>query len=484
MKLANSPSSCKVYTPQDLATAMVNTLGDGPDFLWLEPSHGRGVFVESLARLGVPKNRIVAVDLDLAQAPADKLATTYRGIDFLRWSQETQDRFHRVVGNPPFVSIGSLAPSLKRSAEPTKDVNGKPIGRGANLWYAFVLASLRLLRNGGSMAFVLPSAAEFADYANAMRSTVLERFGALELYRCRTSLFEDVQEGTVVAVARNFGSQPCLVRRRLFNSKAGLIEGLSRSGSIYGRACRPIRRYSGSGMVELKAVASINLGGVTGDARFFLMTEAERKSNRLPTAAFTRVVSKAKHLRSASIDRELWNSLKEGGHRVWLFRPTKALANHPKVRRYLRLAHEDGGCNRKAYKVSIRNPWFRTPLPETPDAFLSGMSESGPWFCINNMPHLNASNTLYVVRFRDRDPEAWYQWSVALLTTIVQRQMRRMGRRYADGLIKFEPGALGNIRLPRLRTDVDLKPLYHRAVAALLNGDSRTARAIANSVLA
>ena len=102
MRLAFPPDSSKVYTQADLAEAMVWALGDEPILSWLEPSHGRGVFVEAISRLGVRRKRIVAIDLDRKVSVADDLAMTFRGVDFLRWAAQTQQRFDRIVGNPPF----------------------------------------------------------------------------------------------------------------------------------------------------------------------------------------------------------------------------------------------------------------------------------------------------------------------------------------------------------------------------------------------
>src|SRR6266542_6373358 len=121
-------------------------------------------------------------------------------------------------------------------------------------------------------------------------------------------------------------------------------------------------------------------------------------------------------------------------------------------------------------------------MPESADAFLSGMSQYGPWMCINEMHGLNATNTLYIVTFRSRVRELWYMWALALLSSIAQRQIRRIGRRYADGLIKYEPGQLGEIQLPRLREDADFRSLYQRAIRAFIAGDSRTAKDIADSI--
>ena len=72
-------------------------------------------------------------------------------------------------------------------------------------------------------------------------------------------------------------------------------------------------------------------------------------------------------------------------------------------------------------------------------------------------------------------------WALALLTSIAQRQIRGIGRHYADGLVKYEPGAMGEIELPRLNPNSDHRRLYDKAVAALLAFDLTSAKAIADS---
>ena len=484
VRLAPPPISCKVYTPAVLADAIVSALGDEPQASWLEPSHGTGVFIDAIARLGAPKERIVAIDLDRTSSPADDLATTIRGVDFLRWANKTERKFDRIVGNPPFIAINRLPQNLQSVAASILDSNGRPIGRGANVWYAFVLASIRLLKDGGYLAFVLPSAAEFADYSAAIRRAVRETFGILELYRCKRPLFENVQEGTLVAIARGYKTPPCKVSRKHFATRDALINGLLKSGSHNGHKCPSGVAGSATSKITFDAVAEIRLGGVTGDASYFLMNEEKRLDLGLPKSSLIPVVSKAKHLQSPSLRVMEWEKLKSSGQRIWLFNPPARATTHPKVKHYLDLADNAGGCNRSAYKVTIRDPWYRTPMPNTPDAFLSGMNQHGPWLSFNEMDGLNATNTLYVVTFRTRSREAWYMWALALLSSTAQRQIRRIGRRYADGLIKYEPGALGKIELPTLKEDADHRSLYARAVRALLAEDLRMAKDIADSVIA
>jgi adenine-specific DNA-methyltransferase len=482
MRLAHPPKSCKVYTPTSLAEAMVIALGDEPHFRWLEPSHGKGAFLQALALKRISSERIVAVDLDPMPASNDKLAKTIRGVDFLRWASETEERFDRIVGNPPYVAISQLPISLRRVAAEVTDLSSRPIGKGANVWYAFVLASLRLLNPKGSLAFVLPSCAEFADYSKAIRSAVREQFERLEVYRSARPLFPDVQEGSLVVIARTFQSRPFRIVRRRFATPADLIARLSKPTLITGRPCPQRAGFTADGNIGFSSVVNIRLGGVTGDASYFLMNEEKRQQLNLPVAALTPVVSRARQLQSSFIGEADWDRLKQEGSRVWLFNPAESVVQHPAVKKYIRRSVD--GCNRSAFKIRNRKPWYRTPLSPTPHAFLSGMSQFGPWLCINEMPGLNATNTLYVVTFRNANRNERYGYALALLTTFVRKQLRHLGRRYADGLVKYEPSALAGLRLPVMKRDGDFRVLYRSAVQALLSGRVKDAMQIADSALA
>jgi len=484
VKLPIPPKSCQVYTPSPLAQAMVQALNNDPKSLWLEPSHGRGVFLDALANVGVPKDQICALDLDPNKSPADALASTTRGVDFLRWSFYTEQRFDRIIGNPPFAAIKSLPTRLQISAAGIKDLDGFPIGRGANLWYAFVVASLKILREGGSLGFVLPSSAEYADYSLAIRAAVRSRFRQLELHRCNRPLFANVQEGTVVAIGRGYGEGPCQFRRKEYDEPEKLIASISNPLPSNGRHCLVVPSNDGRRTVRLGNIAEIRLGGVTGDARYFLLKDDKRVSLGLPRSAVIPVVTRAKHLKSAILTEKAWESLRLKGERVWLFNPVGQSFENRSVQRYLRLAEDRGGCNRSGFKVSRRTPWYRTPLPKAPHAFISGMGAVGPWICFNEKPGLNATNTLYVVTFNDTvSRNQRYGWSLALLSSFAQRQLRRLGRQYADGLVKYEPGTLANIELPRLKIGLQMRPIYVKAVRALIANDRSASRRIADAAI-
>ncbi len=487
MGLPTPPESCTVCTPAPLANALVRALRDEPTSLWLEPCVGGGAFLRALSDLGVKSTQIVAVDLEPTPRTEDALARTTRGIDFLAWSRTSSSTFDKIVANPPYVAIAKLDPVLRQSALAVSTPNGGLVPRGSNYWYAFLCASLKLLRPGGDLGFVLPAAWDYADYAAALRDSITRSFAHFEIHRSRRPMFDVVQDGCIVIIGRGFSEPSQDVVRCEHESGDALIAALHPSRSILAQgariaASRPSRAAPPrSGTRRLGDILTIRLGGVTGDARYFLLTESERRKRRLPVKCLRPVVSKARHLVSAELTRPDWEALRASGKRIWLFDPPPSLASHPAVRAYLQLPPSSGGCRRDRYKITNRSPWYRTPLPRRVDGFLSGMTQLGPWICLRAMPRLTATNTLYSLRFRGRvtqDEKA--AWALSLLTSPARRLLEPVGRLYPDGLVKYEPGDL--LDLPLLvPSKVDgARAWYLETVEALLSGDVAMARDMAD----
>jgi type I restriction-modification system DNA methylase subunit len=95
------PPSCKVYTPRQLAEAMVHALEPGPLDLWLDPCMGPGAFIAPLRENGVCKERIVGIDIEPLSGIQEQGATTIRGVDFFTWCASTERRFTKIIANPP-----------------------------------------------------------------------------------------------------------------------------------------------------------------------------------------------------------------------------------------------------------------------------------------------------------------------------------------------------------------------------------------------
>jgi len=338
------------------------------------------------------------------------------------------------------------------------------------------------------MCFVLPAAFDYADYAAPLRNLLPQRFERFDVHRSRRPAFKPIQDGSVVIVGRGFGpSGDGDARRFEHDSPDDLIGALPQSDKDI-----PSRRLRRSPRPRLFAirkdtrklgdVVRIRLGGVTGDARYFLLTEAKRQERRLPVDVVLPVLSRARHLAAGEMSRSDWLSLRDGNERVWLFDPPRRLLEHPSVSAYLNLDPSSGGCMRSRYKIASRTPWYRVPLPKRVDGFITGMSQFGPWISLRAMPSLTATNTLYVVTYREqlsRDGKA--AWAMSLLTSSVRRKLEPLGRLYADGLLKYEPGDLLDLPVPIPRRIEGAADCYLQVVKALLRGEVEESRAMADS---
>jgi adenine-specific DNA-methyltransferase len=479
------PVSSTVFTPQPLAAAMVRASAGGRECLWLDPCVGDGAFVTEMSLLGVPRVRIRALDISAKPAERDALATTQRGVDFIDWASRHRASVDRIVMNPPYVALSRLHGAPLQRALQLELAVDKRLPLKANYWCAFILSGIQCLRPAGTMVAVLPAAWDFAKYAARVRDTVLHAFGEVWVVRCATPMFPTVKDGAVVVVARRRGEQPGVLRRvevpDIDGATSALLDIAEQRAPMGTAVVRGlVLPAHASKFARLDELIDIRIGGVTGDAQYFLLTEQKRIALGLPRASVRPVLSRSMHLSSAIISKAKWQRLRDGGARVWLFRPAGVALKHPAVRRHLQNG-QGGECNLSALKVSGRKPWHRTPLPKRVQGFLSGMSKRLPFLVLHDMEGLTATNTLYVVSFRNAtravDRAAL---GIVLLTSRVRRELAQHARVYADGLLKLEPTELGRIRVPVVETRRGALAVFRHATALLLAGKEAEAEALAD----
>lgn len=463
--------------------AMVRAISK-PGARWLDPCVGEGAFPVALAKLGVQSDRIVAIDLNRKECLTDRLTTIARGIDFIAWAQKLDGQFDCIVANPPFTPLSRLSQRLRKSAIAVSVGDARPIRLGANYWCAFLCQSLRLLRPNGNICFVLPASWEYADYAKSIRALVPRQFARFEVHRSAEPMFPTVRDGSVLVIGRGYRAvhqeisyhqhanaralADCLSNPQTDEKVASIASLTSQAGNLR--------------QVPLGDVMKVQIGAVTGDSSYFLMNDRRRRELGLPVTSMYPVVSGARDLIGPTMNKATWNELRRLNARVWLFRPATSAVTHGSVRAYLDLAASDGGCNRHAHHVLRRETWYLTTMPRRPDGFMSGMSRYGPWVSLRAMRGLSATNTLYTIRFRKRwsfDEKA--AWCLSLLTTTAREQLLRVGRRYPDGLLKYEPHDLEVVSVPQPPPRKDAARVYRNAITALLNGNVKEAIRIADA---
>lgn len=465
-------------TPDPLAVAVVDSIDAMPNARWLEPSHGHGAFLRAIRAAGAKRDQVWARDLDHRPVESDRLAQCERGVDFLDPRVFPRAQFNIVVGNPPYLAIERLRGQLRRNAANTLDLAGNPIGENGNLWYAFVCKSMRLLLPGGSIGFVLPASAEFADYARSGRDAIRRHFDAVEVTRFRKPPFRGVSDGSVVLVARGFRTTTRQTNCPWSRHTCESLEDFSVRPPQRADRC-PASSRKKSDRIAIGDLAKIQIGAVTGDASYFLLSETKRKDLRLPRSACVPVLSRSKHVGEPILSKSKFDRLLKADERVWLFRPKQSQINHPRIHDYL----VNGGCNRDAWKIRNRAPWYETPLPDQADAFVSGMGSGGLVLTLNRMPRLFATNTLFQIKMFESDNDLGaLRLAIALLCESSRRQCERLRRHYAGGLRKLEPSDIARVQVPwpvRKPTVTG----YRSAVRCVQRGDRESLDAILREMM-
>jgi adenine-specific DNA-methyltransferase len=481
-----TPSSCVVYTPKKLADAMANVLDPRPREQFLEPCIGSGALVRALARKGVPAKRIRALDLDPAIRDSDRYARVLRGEDFLHWATHTSERFDKIIANPPYLALSRLGVKLRENAQQVRNpFSGETLPLRGNYWHSFLCASVQLLKRDGSLAFLLPAAWDYSNYADLLRKELPTHFECFDIHRSYTPLFKGVQEGSVVLVAQGFRREHKRFHRGEYFEVRDLLRSLNSRSPSEGSAkdCEVVHRHE-LHFRRLGELIDIPIGAVCGDARYFLLTEIERRAHKLPASACVPVLSRSGHVRSGLISRQLWERLRVRGERVWLFRPDTRHRHQKAVQKYLRLPLEAGGCDRTRFKVRSRTTWYQTHLPTQVDGFITGMSPVGPWISLSRMSGLSATNTLYVVRFKNATTLAQRAAiGLSLVSSTARQALARVGRRYPDGLLKFEPGDLKDIPVPVVTRLQGVTKRYQQVVRYLIDGNTSKAEELADEWL-
>ena len=156
------------YTPPEIASWMVDLLGDPGPKTALEAGCGEGVFVEALLRRGYKNITAYDIDPTNCQTVRKKFGedVTVRQQNFLKVPRSPS--WDTIVGNPPYVRWKNIPAESQRILQ--SDPFWKNIAsREWDLFYAFIIASTQVLRDGGQMCLIVPSGWMTATHAAPVR---------------------------------------------------------------------------------------------------------------------------------------------------------------------------------------------------------------------------------------------------------------------------------------------------------------------------
>jgi len=477
------------YTDERVASFVVRwalRAGSGARTV-LDPSCGDGVFLgaacRALAGAGVElAMRVLGVDIDpKAAAAARGRLTRDRGLR--RWEVVVGDFFdipcgtwqvHAVVGNPPFVRFHRFAGNQRTQALARAAEQGVRLSGLSSSWAPFVVHSVGMLAPGGQLGMVLPRESTHAVYARPVIRHLLTSFAEVTVVTFRHPLFPNLNEDTVLLLARDRGHGPgplaCLdldgvddlssVRWKDTGSVEGArpiaSEGLAKGDHPVPLQLLPSetvalwsRLSADPRLARLGDLVSLGIGYVTGANGFFHLSREEATAWSIPGPFLADAVVRSRALTGLSFTASDWEAGLAHRCTSYLLHVNGASDLPPGLLAYLH--HGEAMGIPRGYKCRNRQPWYSVPQVVPPDAFLTYMSHDMPRIVANACGAV-APNTLHCVQMRPQAPLAAAHLALLWCNSLTRLSAEIEGHALGGGMLKLEPGEARRVLVPPLPT--------------------------------
>jgi adenine-specific DNA methylase len=462
------------YTSSRVSRILVDWAVRSPHDRVLDPACGEGVFLKaSAARLkslnGQPAVQVYGIEIDravyeksvvpiLSQQSIAKQNILIS--DFFDVPASGLPQFHAVVGNPPFVRYQTFkGPSRQRALAITRNL-GVKLSELASSWAPFIVHATEFLAPTGRLAMVVPAEFTHATYARPVVQYLARKFKRIYLAGFTERLFPDLNEDTFLIFAENYGGQCKEFRLRRFSS----IEHLARvleSGSRYGGrvALDELQNTNGrlrnhflptevnalykflaadSRVCRLGELAQVGIGYVTGANRYFHLSDRDSHTLKIPRKFLRPSLLRSGLVKGLRFSKEDWTELRNQGEKVYLVSlPQVNESDLPKgVREYIGEGRKQGVD--RAFKCSVRDPWFSVKHSSPADAFLTYMSGEAPRIAWNAAGVL-ATNSTHELRFSTLAAGQLWKLAVAFCCSLSQLSSEVEGHPLGGGMLKLEP---------------------------------------------
>ncbi len=179
------------FTPKMVAEFMVDLADINANSKILEPSCGKGVFLDVLTEKGF--HNLTAYEID------NELTTNYDFVNYRSFiSTEINDKYDLIIGNPPYIRWKNLEEELK------SELNNNLIWNTyfnslCDYLYIFILKSIELLNENGQLIFICPEYWLNTTYSLSLRNYMVENGYFESIYHFNeTPIFDKVSVSVIV----------------------------------------------------------------------------------------------------------------------------------------------------------------------------------------------------------------------------------------------------------------------------------------------
>lgn len=447
------------FTPEAIADFMARWVLDGRKKMdVLEPAFGLGAFSRSLFKQN-PKVRVVGYEADetiynyaaenVAQAGSDVLLYNE---DYLRASWK--DKYDGIICNPPYLKFhdydnASLVPLVNEQL-------GIRLNGFTNLYTLFLLKSISQLRDGGRMAYIVPSEFLNSDYGvevkrALLRSGVLRHVVVVDFTQCA---FDDAlttacillchKDGSLSEVRFSHVSDVGQLQASLADYSAWAADQL-KPGTKWKQYYEGARSAGYRHLVPFSTFAKVSRGIATGANDYFTFRESKKELYGIPERCLMRCVCHSTDVHGLFFTDDDFQRLSHSDKAVYLFNGCADGADEH-VREYISLGEETGADKR--YLTASRKPWYAIENRKPSPIWVSVFNRKGLRFVRNiaGVSNLTTFHCVYDAGVVDIDVLFGY-----LVTNVSKEIFMDNSRQYGNGLVKFEPNDLNKGKAVDLR---------------------------------
>lgn len=183
----------KIYTPKEIVELMVSDLSL-KEMKVLEPSCGDGNFVVRL----LDSKELVAQDIDqnALEKMQKRCGFVGKNEDFLK--SDINEKFDLIIGNPPYIRIQDLTENVRKQVKEFETCKTGSV----DIYYAFIEQSLKKLKEGGILRFIIPNTWLINSSAKKLRET-LSKYDTEVFDFQNKKVFDNVGTYTCILTVKN-----------------------------------------------------------------------------------------------------------------------------------------------------------------------------------------------------------------------------------------------------------------------------------------
>jgi adenine-specific DNA-methyltransferase len=409
--------------------------------------------------------------------------------------------FSAVAGNPPYIRYHDIPEEFRKRAEARLQQFGIQISGRASYWAFFLLYAIHFLKPGGRLALVLPGAFIHTDYSLQVRELLAQHFEQVNICLLQERIFEGTEEESVIVCADGAGRPNKSVRIGTATTAEELKEVLSDldnkthvvKAEVSGQEwLRPLvnqdalnfydQLSTGPKVIRLGDWLQARIGIVTGNNKYFILSNRARDEKQLPVEHFIPVIRRPAYLTGLTVRNKDLAFLAKKEKDYLLLNPPEAIsAMSNSLRNYIDEGERDG--INLAQKCKARKPWYVVPHTAPPPAFMPCMVASWPRLMINKSNYTCTNNILKLTWKEKRPNNDWLRIALGTLSTLTQLSAELVGRSYGGGVLKVEPTELTRLVIPLL-SEERANQIIDKVDALLRKGKMLAATDIVDEALA